>query len=377
MPAQFSRNLFSGSPIRIAATVALPALLLAGCKELVQHPVTKTTVKTQQAQADRTSDLVTLTGTIQARVQSDLSFRFAGRLAARYVEVGQHVEAGQLLAKLEPSQQEADVASAQAAVASAEAAVRQTTGTYKRQKSLIDSGFTTRTQFDNANQAMLAAEADLKSQQSSLDVARDALKNAELRAGAAGVITARQGEAGQVVDVAQPIFTLAQDGPRDAVFDVYESLVTKPAGDLAVRIALLSNPSITAVGRVREVAPAVNGATGTVKVKVAIDDTPRDMGLGSAIAGSGDFRPRDVVKLPASAFHTKAGQMAVWVVDPNTSVTSERLVEIDSFRTGELLLRTGVKPGERVVTSGGQFVRPGEVVTPIEDQAQANPEAAK
>lgn len=374
MPAPRSKNL----PLRLLGTVAIPALLLAGCGDAAppKSPV-KIAVRTQEAKADQTSDFVTLTGTIQARVQSDLSFRFAGRLATRYVEVGQHVEAGQLLAKLETSQQEADVASAQAAVASAEAAVRETTGTFRRQKSLIESGFTTRTQYDNANQAMLAAEADLKNQQSSLDVSLDTLKNAELRSYAAGVITARQGEAGQVVDVAQPIFTLAQDGPRDAVFDIYEALVARPAGRLAVKIALLSDPSVTAVGHVREVAPAVNAATGTVKVKVAIEDTPREMSLGAAVAGSGEFRPRDVVKLPASAFHTKAGKMAVWVVDRTTKMTSERPVEVDSYRTGELLLRSGVQPGELVVTSGGQFVRPGEVVAPITEQTQTNTETSK
>lgn len=374
MPVLRSKN----RPLRLAGTLAIPALLLAGCGQAPppSSPV-KTAVRTQEAKAGQTSDLVTLTGTIQARVQSDLSFRFAGRLAARYVEVGQHVEAGQVLARLDTSQQEADVASAQAALAAAEAVVRETTGTFRRQKSLIESGFTTRTQYDNANQAMLAAEADLKNQRSALDVALDTLKNAELRSHAAGVITARQGEAGQVVDVAQPIFTLAQDGPRDAVFDVYEALVARPAGPLAVGISLLSAPSVTASGRVREVAPAVNAATGTVKVKVAIDDTPRQMGLGAAVAGSGKFRSREVVELPASAFHTRLGKMAVWVVDRETRVTAERLVEVDSFRTGQLLLRSGVQPGELVVTSGGQFVRPGEAVAPINEQARTNTETSK
>lgn len=378
MPAPRLKKILVRTKAARSMAVLLSVVFLTGCDERLPVSVPhKTIVQVEEARAGRTSDIVTLTGAIQARVQSDLSFRFAGRLATRYVEVGEHVEAGQLLAKLETSQQEADVASSRAALAAAEAAVRQTTGTYKRQKSLIDSGFTTRTQFDNANQAMLAAEADVKSQQSALDVSLDALKNADLRAGAAGIITARHAEAGQVVDVAQPIFTLAQDGPRDAVFEVYESLVTRPAADFPVRIALLSNPDVAVTGRVREVAPAVNTATGAVRVKVEIAETPREMGLGSAVAGSGDFRLRDIVKLSNRAFHTKAGQMAVWVVDGKTKAASERLIDVDSFRTGELLLRSGVQPGELVVTSGGQFLRPGDIVTPTYDQAQANPKVSK
>lgn len=378
MPAPRSNKSSVGATAARLGAVILSTVVLAGCNE--RPPVNapnKAIVQVEEAAAGRTSDIVTLTGAIQARVQSDLSFRFAGRLATRYVEVGEHVEAGQLLAKLETSQQEADVASSQAALAAAEAAVRQTTGTYRRQKSLIESGFTTRTQFDNATQAMLAAEADVKTQRSALDVSLDALKNAELRAGAAGIITARYAEAGQVVDVAQPVFTLAQDGPRDAVFEVYESLVTRPAADFTVRIALLSNPDVAVTGRVREVAPAVNTATGAVRVKVEINETPREMGLGSPVAGSGEFRPRDVVKLSSRAFHTKAGQMAVWVVDDKTNTASERLIDVDSFRTGELLLRSGVQPGELVVTAGGQFLRPGDIVTPSLEQAQANPKVTK
>ena len=71
---------------------------------------------------------------------------------------------------------------------------------------------------------MRSAEAPLEAAKAQLGTAKDALGYTELRAGAAGVITARSLEIGQVVQAAQSVFTLAQDGDRDAVFDVYESM---------------------------------------------------------------------------------------------------------------------------------------------------------
>ncbi|WP_246693731.1 HlyD family efflux transporter periplasmic adaptor subunit, partial [Mesorhizobium sp. M2E.F.Ca.ET.166.01.1.1] len=74
--------------------------------------------------------------------------------------------------------------------------------------------------------------------------------------GAPGVITARQVEAGQVVQAAQTVFTIAEDGDRDAVFNVHETLVARTPSGPAVTITLLSDPQIRAVGKVREISPA-------------------------------------------------------------------------------------------------------------------------
>ena len=105
----------------------------------------------------------------------------------------------------------------------AESQLRVARATFERQKTLIASGFTTRTVYDQAQEGLRTAEGALEAAKAQLGTAKDALGYTELRAEAAGVITARNLEVGQVVQAAQPVFTLAQDGERDAVFDVYES----------------------------------------------------------------------------------------------------------------------------------------------------------
>jgi membrane fusion protein, multidrug efflux system len=121
-----------------AAAVSLA--LLAGCNEntsQVQAPLSRVDVVT--AEVIDFAPRATLTGTIAAQVQNDLSFRLSGKIIERNVDVGDHVTAD-LLARLDPRTQEADVESAKAGVTSAQAQLKQATATFDRQKSLLDSG---------------------------------------------------------------------------------------------------------------------------------------------------------------------------------------------------------------------------------------------
>lgn len=334
-------------------------------------------VKAQVVAASQHVPSVALTGEIKARVQSDLAFRTTGRIVERLVEIGDHVVSGQVLARLESQEQMADVASATAGVQSAEATLRQAVAAFDRQKALLASGFTTQTNYDNAQQALQAARASLDVARSNLATAQEQLAYTALTADASGVVIARNAEAGQVVEAAQAVFTVARDGERDAVFDVYEGLLARQPADDTVEIALVSNPAVKATGRVREVAPAIDPATGTVRVKIAIDAPPAAMTLGAAVTGTGRFQPDSVFRLPASAFFTENGKPAVWTVDPGSHAAAIRPVVVDSYRTGEFLVRSGLEAGDIVVTAGAQLLKPGQIVNPLMPAGPAHKEAAK
>ena len=108
------------------------------------------------------------------------------------------------------------------------------------------SGFTTRVAYDQAQEQLRTAQSTLESAKAQLGTAREALGDTELHARAAGVITARSLEVGQVVQAAQSVFTLAQDGERDAVFDVPESMFFGDVEHGRVSLALVSDPDVTA-----------------------------------------------------------------------------------------------------------------------------------
>jgi RND family efflux transporter MFP subunit len=347
----------------MAGAGALALGVLAGCGDggaPAQAPLARVDVTT--VEVVNFAPRATLTGTIMAQVQSDLSFRVAGRIVERSVDIGDHVTANQVLARLDGQVQQADVDSAKAGVASAEAQLKQATSTFQRQQSLLQSGFTTRGSYDQAEQSMRTAQAALESANAQLTSAQDQLNYTMLRASADGIITARFAEAGQVVEPARAIFTLAKDGPRDAVFDVYEAIFARVPDDAKAEITLVSDPKVTAMGTVRQVAPAVDTNNGTVRVKVGIADTPPAMTLGAVVTGSGDLKATKSVILPWGALFETDGKPAVWVVDPRDQTVSLRPITIDAYLRDRVVARDGLKSGEVVVTAGTQYLRPQQKV---------------
>ncbi|MCJ2073632.1 efflux RND transporter periplasmic adaptor subunit [Methylobacterium sp. J-030] len=305
---------------------------------------------------------VALTGDIQPQAQVNVAFRTNGKIAERRVEIGDHVEADQVLAVLEPLTQKANLDTARAALASAEALLTQAKMSFERQKQLLAGGFTTRSTYDNAEQELRTTQASVDSARAALGTAQEQFSYTELRAGVAGIVTSRSFEVGQVVQSGQTVLVLAQDGPRDAVFNVYESLLAQPPAGGTIAVALQSDPAVTATGTVREVSPTVDAATGTVRVKIGLQATPSAMGLGAVVVGHGRFALHKSVVLPWSALYRYDGRPAVWIFDPDTRTVSIRAVEIDRFASDIITLRRGVEPGERVVVAGIQFLRPGQSV---------------
>lgn len=302
-----------------------------------------------------------VTGEIQARVQSDLSFRVGGKIVERTVDVGDHVKAGQVLARIDAEEQEADLAVAQANLEAAVAQRIQAELAFSRQQKLFDTQVTTRSSLDQAQEALSTAQGSEASAEAQLGTAKDTLSYTELRAEQDGVITARNAEVGQVAQAASAIFTLAQDGPRDAIFEVVETLFLGRPIQPDVQITLLLDPTREVTAQVREVSPTIDSSTGTVKVKVGLAaDVP--MPLGAAVKGAFKYEPQSAMELPWSAMSATDGKPAVWVVDPATSKATLREIEVDEYETGNFIVKQGLKEGEVVVVEGAKFLRPDEKV---------------
>src|SRR3954470_18924341 len=326
-------------------------------------------VHTELVQPRNRQTPLTLTGEVAARFRADLSFRVNGRVLERLVDVGAHVHAGDLLARVDPAEQQADFAAATAAVAAAEAQLRVAQATFDRQSYLRLSGFTTRTALDQSQEQLRTAQSTLEWAKAELGKASEALGDTELRARADGVITSRKLEIGQVVQAAQPVFSLAQDGERDAVFDVPESMFFGDVEHDRVLLALVSDPVVTATGYVREISPAVDPKSSTVRVKVAIQTPPAAMTLGGAITGTVQTKLATEITVPWTALTAAGSKTAVWIVDPNTKEASLKPVTVGAYEAGAVMIKQGLEPGDRVVIDGGKLLSSGQPVTYGEDQS--------
>lgn len=345
------------------AMALLSALSLAGCDEAAEapeppiRPVRVTTV----AEATTTQRL-SLSGVVEAQTEVALAFRIGGRMVERAVDVGDVVTAGQLVARLDSADEENALRAARAALAAAESQLFDARANFARQEQLLERGFTTRQRFDEARRILDTAAAQVDSATAQLDIALTRVADTELRADAPGAVTARGAEPGEVVQPGMMIVRVARDDGRDAVFDAPEAMLRIAPRNPEVMVALSLDPSITATGRVREVAPSADAATGTFRVRVGLDSPPEAMRLGSVVIGSILAGGAGGMPLPAAALTRDGGAPAVWVVDPATSTVSLRQVEVARFGPGEVVLSGGLAPGEVVVTAGVQALRPGQQV---------------
>lgn len=361
-------------PLRTASTIlacSLMTFLLAGCQKQAAAHKLPIMVRTDEVRVSDYAPTISLTGVIAARTLNNLSFRVGGRIAERFVEIGQHIDKDTLLARIDPQEQELDLRSAQADLDAAQAQLTQAAAAFARQKTLLAQGFTTRRDYDAADQAQSVAQGSVQQAQSALDNAKDSLSFTELRSTRPGIVTARMVEAGQVVQAAQTVFTVAEDGDRDAVFNVPETLVAgSSTAPPPVSITLVSDPAVKATGMVREISPVVDAASASVRVKVAIPNTPAAMPLGAAVTGSVGARPVKAMILPWEALTSSDGTPAVWLVDPASKAVTITPVGILAYDSGVIVVNKGLEAGQHVVTAGGQLLSPGEVVEIAGETAQ-------
>ena len=339
------------------------AIVLASCKPdtKIEAPEIRP-VRTVTAAKGEAVETVVLTGHVQAEDEPAFAFRIAGRMIERPVNVGDRVEAGQVLAKLDPENELNELRSAESTLAAAQGQLTYARGDFERQRQLLANGHTPRARFDQSQNALQSAQSQVDEAQARLRIARDRVSWTTLEADAPGTVTARGAEPGEVVQAGQMIVRLARQGGRDAVFDVPAQLLRSAPSDSEITVRLTDDPSVMATGRVREIAPQADPVTRTFEVKVGLSDPPESMRLGATVTGSVKLESEPVISIPASALTELNRQPAVWIVDPNNLTVSMRNVELLRHDPGTVVIAQGLDTGDIVVTAGIQALHPGQKV---------------
>jgi len=351
---------------RAHAAALMSALLVAltGCGDAAPpaapeiRPVRVISVETRAG-----GETVSLTGSVQAETTVNMAFRIDGRMIERRVNIGDRVTPGQVIARLDRSNEENNLRAARAALAAAQARLVETRNNYARQRQLLASGFTTRVRYDEATQVLAAARSAADNAQAQLNIADNRLGYTDLVADTGGTVTARGAEPGEVVAPGRMIIQIAQQGGRDALFDVPATLKDRAPENPQIEVLLTTDPNVMARGRVREVSPQADPVTGTFQVRVGLAEPPAAMRLGSTVTGRLQLGDSGGNSLPASALTRADGQPAVWLVDPTALTVSLRPVEVLRFDSATVLVGQGLAPGDVVVTAGVQALRPGQRVS--------------
>ncbi|WP_370678952.1 efflux RND transporter periplasmic adaptor subunit [Comamonas sp. GB3 AK4-5] len=364
-PCAWGRTPWAG--VLVGVTVALT---VAGCsrKPAAEEPVRA--VKLVTVGASNATATLEYAGEVRARTESRLGFRVAGKLVQRLVDVGQSVQAGQLLAQLDGSDYALAAQAAQAQMAAATTQRDLAAADLARYQALKDKNFISGAELDRRSAAFKSAQAQLDQAKANAASQSNQSGYTRLVADVAGVVTAVEAEPGQVVAAGAPVVRIAQDGARDVVLAVPEDKRGLVHVGQAVQVRPWADGGALLQGKVRELAAAADPVTRTYAVKVALAaDAPLPLGAtvyalpqGMGPAGTA------LIKLPTTALRAQGDQSAVWVYDSQAKTVRSQLVTVASADGNEAVIAQGVAPGMQVVTAGVHVLTEGQHVTVYQDK---------
>ncbi|HDX8935557.1 TPA: efflux RND transporter periplasmic adaptor subunit [Klebsiella michiganensis] len=301
------------------------------------------------------------TGEIHAHDETALSFRTAGRMLTRAVDVGDRVNYGQLLATLEETSARNQLDSATADDESARATARVAALNVNRMQKLIATGAIARSQLDSAQADWLVASARVKSSEAALRNARESLGWTRLTSPGEGVITAVSASPGQVVSAGETVVTLAAGQARDVVFDIPDPAKVEAQRAEEFQVALLSDAGVKAYAVLRDISPQADPQTRTWRVRATLKKPPAAMALGASVTVRLPSSGSTGYTIPASALSRCGDKPAVFVITPQMQAQL-RVVVPASYTASSAIIASGLVPGDRVITAGVSKLRPGEKV---------------
>jgi RND family efflux transporter MFP subunit len=303
------------------------------------------------------TDSQSFAGTIRPRREAELGFRAAGRMASREVDVGARVHAGQVLARLDPSDLALSLRGAEADLAAAEAVCVQAQADAARSAALREKGWVSAAA-DEAKQAAARSDAErVNSARAVLAQARNKLDYADLRAPADGVVTAAIADPGTVVAEGQAVLRLAEAGDPEAEVALPEQALPDAARPGA-SVSLWARPDLKLRATLRELSPSADGKLRTYVARYTIADAPPWLALGmSATLHLPGAASDPVATLPAAAVIDRGQGPMVWTVG-DAGALAARPIQVRRLQQDRVVV-TGLRDGDLVVALGVQKLDPG------------------
>jgi RND family efflux transporter MFP subunit len=353
--------LSSYSRLLAGVSLAFLAVALAGCNDKAAETAPPRPVLVATAHYEAETPERSFVGTIRPRIEADIGFRVAGKVARRLVEIGQTVDVGQPLATLDESDLKLQAEQADAEYHAATGVLAQAGAAETRAKELRAKGWTTDAQLDQAKAAADEARARLSRAARSVDLTKNSLSYATLVADARGVVTATLVEPGQVVASGQAAIRLARFSEKEAVVAIPETLVER-AKTGSASVSLWSEQNRKYAAKLREISPSADPATRTYLAKFSLSGAGESMELGmTATLTLSDQETARVARLPLSALYNAGDKPSFYVVDDGGTV-SLRPVAVKSYESNDVVITGGVDEGAKVVALGVQKLDPAQKV---------------
>ncbi|NOV32271.1 efflux RND transporter periplasmic adaptor subunit [Methylomonas sp. ZR1] len=313
-------------------------------------------------------------GEVRARFETPLSFRVAGKLLERKVDVGDPVRKGQLLAILDGNDYRLAVQGLKAQLASAQADSTFLRDDLVRYRELLAQQVISPPEFERHETAYNTARERTAALAAQLAQALNQLSYTELHADRDGVVTALAVEAGQVLAAGQAVVTLAQLDEKEIHFDVPEHRLAEIQRQQEVNVSLWADEDRLLKARIREIASAADPASRTYRVKASLLEGLDAVQLGMTATVHIAANTASGIAIPLSAVYTPQNQpdhRLVWVVDEQAATVKSVPVRLGETQRGERIAVEGVSAGQLLVSAGVQRLAEGQAVRLPEENASA------
>lgn len=359
----------------IILILALSAVAACSDPDMANHAPVRP-VKVFRVGAAQTGNGMSFAGEVRARHEAVLSFRVAGKLMARPVEVGDKVRKGELLGSLDASDYRLAVQGFKAQLASARAERDFARDDLARYRELLDQHVVSPPEIDRRETAYTSARERVTALEAQLGQAANQADYTELRADRDGVVTALEAETGQVLAAGQPVARLARLDEKEVSIDIPEHRIAGIRAGQEVSVALWADGRRQFKARIREIAAAADPASRTYRVQAAFSEDQKvaQLGMTATVWIASDAPPRIAVPLSAVfSPQSDPNQPRVWLVEESARTVRSVPVQLGETLNDERIVVEGVAAGQLVVSAGVQRLTEGQAVRLPAEAAAARP----
>lgn len=311
----------------------------------------------------------TFSGTSKTDEIVNLSFRNGGIVTFFEINLGQNVEKGQLLAKLDNVQARLNYENSISSLNSAASQMNTAKLNLNRIRSLYEKGSTSLSDYEAAKNSFRTAEASHESAKRSVAIQRDQINYGFLYAPANGVISSVNTEINENVSAGQNIAVLNVTGDMQISLGLPESVINNVKKDMMVDIAFPSIEGKTFKGKVTEVSPALDSNTSTYPVRVVLVSATSEVKSGMSANVTFDFKDKtnykNTIVVPVKSVGADANGKFVFVIEDdsdNFGIAKKQLIEIGDITSDGFEVVSGLQVGQKIATAGLQTLLDGQKV---------------
>lgn len=360
----------------VAPAVLVLACMTSGCGKEPQQPAAPPPpiVETVVLKAERVPNIVELPGRIAAVRTAEVRARTDGIIQRRLYEEGTDVRAGTPLFLIDPRDYIAQVQSSQATLQRALATQANAAAVVRRYRPLVQERAVSAQENDSARSDLGQADGQVAEARAALARSRLLLSYTTVRAPIAGRVGRAEVTEGALVSGGQAtlltrvdqrapvyaVFTASNASVLDAVKRMAQGGLRVAQGDVTVRLILENGDDYGPVGRLDFTDSSVDPQTGSQVIRARVDNPRNLLSPGQFVRGRIEAGTvANGLTLPARAIQFKGQEASVSIMARDGTVTN-RPVTLGEMTGSRWIVRSGLKPGERVIVEGWQKVRPGQ-----------------